>query len=121
MHVCVWVRLAVLSRHVVSSSATGTRYFNQFGCVDAYCALCLSFFVSLYLCLFGRDSNRTSGELLAVLTQLQLGKIPTRGLLERVVLCCLFSLARRSDFSCSWVSSGATACSCAPGSRLAYE
>ena len=43
--------------------------------------------------LFGRDINRTSGELEAVLTQLQLGEIPTRGLFERVV-CVVCSVCR---------------------------
>ena len=43
--------------------------------------------------LFGRNINRTSGELEAVLTQLQLGEIPTRGLSERVV-CVVCSVCR---------------------------
>ena len=71
--------------------------------------------------LFGRDINRTSGELEAVLTQLQLGEIPTRGLFERVVLCCLFCLSRRSYLWRSSASSGAIAWSCSCGSCLVYE
>ena len=39
LYACVWM----LSRPVVSSLATGTRYFKEFDCVDAYCALCLFF------------------------------------------------------------------------------
>jgi hypothetical protein len=43
--------------------------------------------------LFGRDINRTSVELEAVLLQLQLGEIPTCGLSERVV-CGVCSVCR---------------------------
>ena len=71
--------------------------------------------------LFGWDINRTSGELEAVLTQLQLGEIPTRGLFERVVLCCLFCLSRRSYLWRSSASSGAIVWSCSCGSCLVYE
>ena len=71
--------------------------------------------------LFGRDIDRTSGELEAVLTQLQLGEIPTRGLFERVVLCCLFCLSRRSYLWRSSASSGAIVWSYSCGSCLVYE
>ena len=46
--------------------------------------------------LFGWDINRTSGELEAVLTQLQLGEIPTRGLLRELscVVCSVWRAGR---------------------------
>ena len=46
-----------------------------------------SFFVSLRVLLFGRHPDRTSGELMAVLTQLQLSGFPNRGILKQ--WCCV--------------------------------
>ena len=99
--VCVYVRVCMLSsgcfsRQVVSSPSVATSfYFKEFGCVEAYCAPCL-FFVSLRVLLFGRHPDRTSGELMAVLTQLQLSGFPNRGILNQwcCVVCSVWHVGR---------------------------
>ena len=86
------------------------------GCI--LCAVLLLFVISC-LCVSGRSSHRTSGELLAVLTRLSNSGAPRSGLFERIVLCCVFCLAGRSFVSCLSAASRRPSCSRDPGSRLA--